>query len=134
MSEENKTTGAGVQPEELSIPEEVQKKFPKLIELIKGSQSMDHEERQYWIDVLPIMTEDQISNLRGILENEKKQIEEANQEYEEGMEEETAKVKLHFDEIKYKEKKRMRLEAEKLSELEEREREKALLKELEGIY
>ena len=134
MSEENQTTGEGGQSEGLSIPEEVKKKFPELIELIIGSQSMNHEERQYWIDVLPIMTKDQIGNLRGILDNEKKQIEEANKEYEEGMGEEATKIKLHFDEIKYKEKKRMRLEAEKLSELEEKEREEALLKELEGIY
>lgn len=114
----------------LNIPEEVQKQFPKLIELIIGSQSMNNEERQYWIDVLPIMAEDQINNLREILVNEKKQTKEANREFEERMERE----KLEFDESKYREKKRERVEAETLFEKKEKEREEALLKELEGIY
>ena len=124
MAQKNQTTA------ELNIPEEVRKQFPKLIELILGSQSMNNEERQYWIDVLPIMAEDQINNLRDILVNEKKQIKEADREFEERMERE----KLEFDESKYREKKRKREEAETLFEKEEIEREEALLKELEGIY
>jgi len=128
MPEENQTTG-GVQATDLNISDEVQKKFPELIEMIKGSQSMNKEERQYWIDVLMIMTEDQIDNLYSILGNEKKQIEEANRDYEENIQKEAGKVKLYFDEFKYKEKKRMREESEKLHELEEEKKEQALLEE-----
>ncbi len=50
------------------------KKFPDLIELIKKSESMNDEERQYWINILPIMTPEQIQNLREILDNERKQL------------------------------------------------------------
>lgn len=124
MSKDDQTTT------DLNIPEEIQKQFPKIIKLILGSQSMNNEERQYWIDVLPIMAEDQIENLREILVNEKKQSKEADREFEKRME----KERLEFDESKYIEKKRKREEAETLFEKEEREREKALLKELEGIY
>ncbi len=50
------------------------KKFGDLIALIKASESMNDEERQYWINILPIMTPEQIQNLRDILDNEKKQL------------------------------------------------------------
>ena len=58
----------------LTIPDDVRKNHPELIEMILGSESMNNEERQYWINILPIMTPDQIENLQGILVNEKKQL------------------------------------------------------------
>ncbi len=58
----------------LNIPDEVRKRFPDLIALIFASQSMNDEERQYWVNILPIMTPEQIQNLRDILENERKQL------------------------------------------------------------
>ena len=114
----------------LKVSEEVQKKFPDLVEMIKGSQSMNPEERQYWVDVLLIMGDDQIKNLKNILENEKKQIEAANQGLQKGMAEDEAKVKIHFDEIRYREKKRILREAEGKSETEEKEHETTLLQEI----
>ena len=58
----------------LQIPPELQQKYGDLLELIKHSESMNDEERQYWINILPIMTPEQIQNLRDILENERKQL------------------------------------------------------------
>lgn len=58
----------------LTIPPEVAQKFPELIELIKGSESMNDEERQYWINILPIMTPEQLQNLKDILVNERQQL------------------------------------------------------------
>lgn len=117
----------------MKIPDDTQKKFPEIIGLIKKSQSMNDEERQYWIDVLPIMTEDQLNNLKNILDNEKKQIEDAENEYREGMKKEVGKFNLEFNEIKYKEKKRIRIEAEKKHESTEKKQEEALLAELNKI-
>jgi gas vesicle protein len=94
---------------------------------------MDDGERQYWIDVLPIMSEDQVQNLREILDNEKKQLAEAAAAYSEGMQKEIQNVANEFDEEAYKEKKRARLEAEKLHEKEEREHEAAVLEELKKL-
>ncbi len=117
----------------LNVPPEVQEKFGELVELIKASSSMDDDERQYWVDVLPIMSEDQITNLRGILDNEKKQLDEASAAYSGGMEKAVKNVAQEFDEVTYKEKKRARLEAEKLHEKEEAEHEADILKQLENL-
>lgn len=58
----------------LIIPPETQAKFGEIIGLIQASESMNDEERQYWINILPIMTPDQVTNLRQILDNEKSQL------------------------------------------------------------
>ena len=117
----------------LVIPEETAADFPELVSMIKASHSMDDEERQYWIDVLPIMADDQIENLQDILDNEKKQISDANKTYQEGMQSATQEAVNTFDAEAYKEKKRIRLEAESTHEVEEKEREENLLAELENL-
>src|SRR3989338_6529681 len=58
----------------LTISDEVKAKYPELVTLILGSESMNDEERQYWINILPIMTPDQIENLRNILTSEREQL------------------------------------------------------------
>jgi hypothetical protein len=114
----------------LNIPEETRAQFPKLIPLIEKSPSMNDEERQYWIDVLPIMTEDQLTNLNEILGNEKTQIDEANKVYSDGVKKAENQVKSAFDEGLYKAKKKARIVAETQHETEERAHEEALLKEI----
>ena len=117
----------------LNIPEETLQKFPELVEFIKASPSMNDEERQYWVDVLPIMTDEQIENLSDILTNEKKQIDTINQEYQQDMDDAASKAKKAFDESAYRERKMIRLEAERLEEEKEKENEEALLQEMEGL-
>ncbi|QQS59871.1 hypothetical protein IPN35_03310 [Candidatus Peregrinibacteria bacterium] len=56
------------------VPKEVQDKFPDLVPQILASPSMDNEEKKYWFSVLPIMTEDQIKELRDILKTEQNRI------------------------------------------------------------
>lgn len=131
MSEDSQTTT--VQASTLKITQDVRSKFPKVIGMIEKSQSMNDEERQYWIDVLPIMSQAQIDNLKNILENEKNEIEAAEKEYEDAMQNESGNAMARFDEIKYLEKKRARQEAERLQEMEEKTNEEDLLKELEII-
>lgn len=58
----------------LVITPDVQEKFVDLLKLIVDSESMNNEERQYWINILPVMTPEQIKNLEEILTNEKKQL------------------------------------------------------------
>ena len=58
----------------LQIPDDVLKTHGDLIALVRQSESMNDEERQYWINILPIMTPEQVQNLRDILENERKQL------------------------------------------------------------
>lgn len=56
------------------IPDSVRETFKDLIDLILRSESMNDEERQYWFDILPVMTPDQVENLRSILANERTQL------------------------------------------------------------
>jgi hypothetical protein len=61
-------------PPAVQIPEDLRKKYPELIDLILGSESMNDEERQYWVNILPVMTPEQIQNLKDILSNEREQL------------------------------------------------------------
>lgn len=58
----------------LQIPPAVKDNFADLLELILASESMNMQERQYWINILPVMTEPQVDSLREILVNEKRQL------------------------------------------------------------
>lgn len=62
------------QTRDFSIPDSVRAQFPELIALISGSESMNDDERQYWFDLLPVMTPDQRENLSSILKNEREQL------------------------------------------------------------
>lgn len=131
MADAKVTTTDAKKP--LSVPPEVEEKFHELVAMIKASQSMEDEERQYWVDVLPIMSQDQITNLRGILENEKKQLAEASSAYSQDMSKAIKNVASEFDEQAYLEKKRARVAAEKAHEAEEHKHEEDILSQLNQL-
>jgi hypothetical protein len=56
------------------VPPALRESHGELVDLILRSESMNDEERQYWVDILPVMTPDQVQQLRGILENERSQL------------------------------------------------------------
>ncbi len=58
----------------IAVPEEIRKAFGPLVELILGSQSMNEEERRYWINTLPVMKPEQLTSLTDILTREKEQL------------------------------------------------------------
>jgi len=126
------TAATTVSSTTLSIPDDTRDQFPELVEMILASQSMDEEERQYWLDVLPIMSEEQVDNLREILTNEQKQLEEVNKNY--GTEEEAPQnVAQPFNEEVYMAKKRERVETERLHREEHGSHDDNLMKDLEGL-
>jgi hypothetical protein len=43
---------------------------------------MDDDERQYWFDIMPSMTDSQVDRLYNILETEKKKLEELETKYQ----------------------------------------------------
>lgn len=98
----------------LVISPEIQAKFGPLLELIKGSESMNNEERQYWINILPVMTPEQIKNLDDILSNEKKQLAAIDEKYskEADESEKVANSKALEEKIKTQKKKREETEEE----------------------
>lgn len=64
------------------ISDEMQVKYPELIKLVIETESMDDDERQYWFDIMPSMTDSQIDRLYNILETEKKKLEELELKYQ----------------------------------------------------
>ncbi len=65
------------------IPDIIQQKYPELVQLLLYSESIDNNEKQYWFDILPSMTDPQIDRLFDILMTERRQLEELNMKYQE---------------------------------------------------
>lgn len=65
-----------------TLLDEVQSKYPRLIELIIATESMDDSERQYWFDILPSMNTDQVKRLTDILETERKKLDDLEKKYQ----------------------------------------------------
>jgi hypothetical protein len=114
------------------IPDDIKNQFPELAELITKSESMNDEERQYWVNILPIMTPEQIQNLKEILTNERTQLQAIDAKYEKdiaqvGQEEFNKKV-----EEERKTRAQERLAAEQQAKASEGSNADDLLKQIEG--
>ncbi len=70
MPDDTATTTAAA----VIIPADVQASFGVIVDLIMHSESMNNGERQYWIDILPSMTQEQVQQLTDILTNERDQL------------------------------------------------------------
>lgn len=114
------------------IPALVREKFPDLVKLIYETESMNEDEREYWMQILPIMTEDQIVKFRGILVNERDQLAKLDQEYQQEVSG-IGKPVVELDEVKMKEKIQEIKQAESVSEEQEAKQEEELLKKLQGL-
>lgn len=115
----------------LVIPDDVRQAHPELIDLIENSESMNNEERQYWINILPIMTPDQIQNLREILLNEKKQLAAIDQKYAKEIEQIGEQQLLKKTAEERTRRRHERSEAEAQSSEQEEEIEADLLRQIE---
>lgn len=115
------------------VPMLIRDNFPDLIKLIVETESMDMEEREYWLQIMPIMSEDQIVKFRNILVNEKEQLNKLDTEYESEMSRIKSKNRTTLDEGKLKERISQIKEAEKVSDVAEISQEEDLLKQLEGL-
>ena len=116
-----------------NVPAVVQEKYPELVELIKKTESMSYDEREYWFQILPIMTDNQVDRLRKILEEEKSQLAKLDEQYHD----ELSKLnKKHLQEWKTFEKQQereAREKAEASNEAAEKQEEEALLQELDNL-
>lgn len=129
---ENSATGMA-KPEKFAIPKLVKEKYPDLIDLIKSTESMDDQERQYWFQILPVMTDEQIVKFKNILITEKQQLSELDKEYEDELNKLNEKHLLEWKEFESKEKSRAIQEAEAKSNEEEKQEEEALLAKLSDV-
>jgi len=95
------------------IDDEIQANYPELIKLVLATESMDDEERQYWFDILPSMTDDQVDRLFNILETERRKLEELEVKYQEEIKSLNEKHLIEWQEFQSKDNKRKISEAEK---------------------
>lgn len=116
----------------LSIPDDVLAQFPELIDLIKGSESMNDEERQYWVNILPIMTPDQLSSLKDILVNEKTQLKTLDEKYAKDMKNVNEQDLLKAIEEQRKQKRSERSNKENTFEQKDAAEEESILREIEN--
>jgi Spy/CpxP family protein refolding chaperone len=85
------------------ITDELQAKFPELIKLIIATESMDDDERQYWFDIMPSMTDAQIDRLYDILETERKKLQELEVKYQKEIKTLNEKHLIEWQEMQVKE-------------------------------
>lgn len=117
----------------LTIPDDVRAQFPDLVDLVVGSESMNDEERQYWINILPIMTPEQIKNLRDILASERQQLTAIDAQYASAVDRlgEEEFVKTVGEERQQRA--QNRTQAEVSAETAEKKTEEDLLQDIEGL-
>lgn len=115
------------------ITYDVKAQHPELVDMIMATESMNDEERQYWLDLLPIMNPEQVQNLYDILDNERKKLAEIDSYYSQKVEDiEKAEEAERMLEAR-KEKMSELQNAEQANEEAEKAREQELLSELENL-
>ena len=102
------------------ISDEVQSKYPELITLILNTESMDDDERQYWFDIMPSMTDSQVDRLYNILETEKKKLEELELKYQKEIKSLNEKHLIEWQEFQIKKAKKKVDEAKKTEKKDEK--------------
>ncbi len=116
------------------ISDELQAKFPELIELIIATESMDDDERQYWFDIMPSMTDAQIDRLFDILETERRKLQELEVKYQKEIKALNEKHLIEWQEVQMKEAKKkaqaVRAEDEKNTKKEDPDEILAMLNNL----
>ena len=135
MGEEDSSDAGGGSgdDEDLLIPDMAAEKYPDLVELLKKSSSLNTEEKNYWLQMIPTMSEEQLSELRSILVDEKVVTMEAQEEYDTEVAKIEKEKEKEFLEMQKQQKKMLRIEAEKSSRQEETSRADALLRKLENM-
>ena len=122
-----------VADQQFTIPAAVQEKYPELVSMLQASESIDAEEKQYWFTALETMEDAQVESLRGILMDEKEQLEQIDQEYEQKAEEAFDEAEVKVKEQEYLEELEKRRAAEHADRQEDADRQEELLAMLDNL-
>lgn len=95
-----------------TIIDEIEQQYSELVKLVLATESMDNSEKQYWFDILPSMTDDQIDRLFDILETERKKLEELEIRYQEEIQHLNEKHLIEWQEFQSKDSRNKVSEAE----------------------
>lgn len=115
----------------LVIPEEIKQKHPTLIPLIVRSESMNAEEKQYWINILPVMTVDQIEKLTKILFDERTQLDAIDAKYAKKIETIGQEEFVKRVEEERSERRQKRHTEERAAEAKEHQDEQSILRDIQ---
>lgn len=96
-----------------SIIDEIRLQYPELVDLVLGSQSIDNNQKQYWFDILPSMTNEQIDRLFNILLTEKQEIERLDLAFQEDVKKLNEKHLIQWQALQSQKAKEKIAEAEK---------------------
>ncbi|EKD47983.1 MAG: tetratricopeptide TPR_3 [uncultured bacterium] len=121
---------SGTNATQFVIPDEVANKFPDLVKLIKETESMTDAERNYWFQILPIMTEDQVVKLRGILMKEREQLAKLDNEYEKELKRINDKHAIEWKEFQTKKAREERKAQESVAAVEDQKAQEDILAKL----
>jgi len=88
------------------VADETLAQYKELVDLIIATDSMDNDERQYWFDIMPSMTDEQIDRLYNILETEKKKLEKLEEKYQDEIKNLNEKHLIEWQEFQMKDSKK----------------------------
>ncbi|MCK9272533.1 hypothetical protein M0P65_03230 [Candidatus Gracilibacteria bacterium] len=86
-----------------NILDEIANQYGELTKLVLNTESMDNNEKQYWFDILPSMTDEQVDRLFDILETERKKLEELESKYQDEIKNLNEKHLIEWQEFQTKE-------------------------------
>lgn len=87
------------------INDEMQAQYNELVNLIIETESMDDDEKQYWFDIMPSMTDNQVDRLFSILDTEKKKLEALESKYQNEIKKLNEKHLIEWQEFQLKDSK-----------------------------
>jgi len=88
------------------VSDEILAEYNELVDLILNTESMDDDERQYWFDIMPSMTDEQIDRLYSILDTEKKKLEKLEEKYQDEIKNLNEKHLIEWQEFQMKDSKK----------------------------
>lgn len=94
-----------------TVNDEMNANYQELIQLILETESMEDDEKQYWFDIMPSMTNDQIDRLFNILDTERKKLEALEDKYKKEIKQLNEKHLIEWQEFQLKDSKRKVAEA-----------------------
>ncbi|MDR3150177.1 MAG: hypothetical protein LBU14_00645 [Candidatus Peribacteria bacterium] len=97
----------------------MQAKYSELIQLVLGTESMENDEKQYWFDIMPSMTDNQIDRLFNILDTERKKLEALEEKYKDEIKKLNEKHLIEWQEFQLKDSKKRIAEEQAKDEADE---------------
>lgn len=97
---------------DFKINDEINIKYTELVKLILETESMENDEKQYWFDIMPSMTDDQIDRLFNILDTERKKLDALEEKYKTEIKELNEKHLIEWQEFQLKDSKKKVAEAQ----------------------